>query len=407
MGLSFLNKKSWHTGSFKNMEAVWQAREKQAEMQRKKEEIKKKVIEEKYSEELKRIQVDAGLLPASALDRMSWMYDPLDNPEARNNAEAYLLGKTVKSLSEVQGLKGTLQEQSEDARTQNDEFLKLHEDPLFMIKKEQEKRKEDFRKNPVNMQDLFNDAKAIIEARKARQLAESKDKKSKKSKKDKKEKKKRRRSSSSPSRSSSSSSEDRDSKHKKKHSKRGSKNKKSKDEKERKHRKDSRSSSASSSNSSDSSRDRRRADKKHKKDKNRGEAEQKPLKKDSDSDGEEVFAEYLQKRLGPLVEFDREQYRLKFKAKYLFKDNVRSNKPMTAEEKDAELQRMKENALKHEQTKMSQYARDTAAEKESTPVGVGFLNTVHKNALLGEKADGLADNLKRGAFFQDRRALAD
>src|SRR3990167_4155151 len=236
MGLSFLNKKSWHTGSFKNMEAVWQAREQHSEVARKKEEIRKKVIEEKYSEELKRIQVEAGLLPESALNRMSWMYDPLDNPEARNNAEAYLLGKTVKSLADVDGLKGKLLQQEEESRNQNDDFLKLHEDPLFLIKKEQEKRKEDFRKNPVNMQDVFNEAKAIIEARKNRNRSRSKDKKSKK------HKKKRNRSSSS--RSSSRSYSRKKSRRDKKSKKHSSKHKSKKD------RRESSSSSSSSSNSS-------------------------------------------------------------------------------------------------------------------------------------------------------------
>lgn len=382
MGLSFLNKKSWHTGSFKNMEAVWQAREQHSEVARKKEEIRKKVIEEKYSEELKRIQVEAGLLPESALNRMSWMYDPLDNPEARNNAEAYLLGKTVKSLADVDGLKGKLLQQEEESRNQNDDFLKLHEDPLFLIKKEQEKRKEDFRKNPVNMQDVFNEAKAIIEARKNRNRSRSKDKKSKK------HKKKRNRSSSS--RSSSRSDSRKKSRRDKKSKKHSSKHKSKKD------RRESSSSSSSSSNSSASV----TKDKKKSKDK-------KPERKRSESDGDEVFAEYMKKRLGPLVEFDPEQYKLKFKAKYMFKDNVKPAKGLTADEKEAELKRMKENALKVEEAKLAQYAKDTSKEDSKVASGTGFLNTLQKQAMVNDRGDGLAENLKRGTFFQDRKSLAD
>jgi len=66
MGLSFLNKKSWHPGSFRNIAEVWAAENKQVELKKYWEDIKKKRIEEKYSEELKKMQVEAGILPESA-----------------------------------------------------------------------------------------------------------------------------------------------------------------------------------------------------------------------------------------------------------------------------------------------------------------------------------------------------
>lgn len=73
-GRSFLNKKEFHTGSFKNQEKVWLAEQRKLEQDRNFLEQKKRLLEEKYSEELKKMQVQAGLLDESALNKMEWMY---------------------------------------------------------------------------------------------------------------------------------------------------------------------------------------------------------------------------------------------------------------------------------------------------------------------------------------------
>lgn len=105
MGLAFLNKKGWHTGAFKNIEEVWKAEEKEKERKKRDEELKKKLIEEKYNNELKKMQVDAGLLPKTELDKMDWMYNFYDHANAKNNAEEYLLGKKVERVEETKNLK--------------------------------------------------------------------------------------------------------------------------------------------------------------------------------------------------------------------------------------------------------------------------------------------------------------
>ena len=75
MGLSYLNKKSWHPGSFKNIEEVWKAEQKALEIERKHAETLKKLKEEKHIEELKKLQVEAGIIPAHHLERLEWLYD--------------------------------------------------------------------------------------------------------------------------------------------------------------------------------------------------------------------------------------------------------------------------------------------------------------------------------------------
>ena len=39
----------------------------------------KKLKEERHLEELKKLQVEAGIIPKSHLDRMDWMYDWVNN----------------------------------------------------------------------------------------------------------------------------------------------------------------------------------------------------------------------------------------------------------------------------------------------------------------------------------------
>lgn len=105
MGLAFLNKKGWHTGAFKNIEEVWKAEEKEKDRKKRDEELKKKLVEEKYNNELKKMQVEAGLLPKSELDKMDWMYNFYDHANTKNNAEEYLLGKKVERVEETTNLK--------------------------------------------------------------------------------------------------------------------------------------------------------------------------------------------------------------------------------------------------------------------------------------------------------------
>ena len=97
MGLSYLNKKNWHPEKFSNIEAVWKAENKESEIQRIKDERIKKLKEEKHIEDLKKMQVEAGIIPASSLQRLDWMYsDRQANQE--KDAEEFLLGKPIEKI---------------------------------------------------------------------------------------------------------------------------------------------------------------------------------------------------------------------------------------------------------------------------------------------------------------------
>lgn len=68
-------------------------------------------MEEQHNEELKRIQVEAGLIPRSHLDRMDWMYDwgnKITQQEKEKNNEEFLTGK--KNASDKKEPKHAFQE---------------------------------------------------------------------------------------------------------------------------------------------------------------------------------------------------------------------------------------------------------------------------------------------------------
>jgi len=63
MGLGYLGKKTWHPGSFKNIEKVWIAEQNFKNQEKRKAELLKKLKEERASEDLKKLQVEAGIIP--------------------------------------------------------------------------------------------------------------------------------------------------------------------------------------------------------------------------------------------------------------------------------------------------------------------------------------------------------
>lgn len=63
MALKFLNKKGWHTGSLRNIETVWKAEQKHESEQKKLEELRKQIQDEREKSEFRTMQEQAGLVP--------------------------------------------------------------------------------------------------------------------------------------------------------------------------------------------------------------------------------------------------------------------------------------------------------------------------------------------------------
>ena len=167
MALSFLNKKIWHPGSFANMEKTWVTEQKYREVERRAIEKAKKIKEEKVFEEMKKIQVEKGLIPAYHLNRLDFMYQcpQPENAENKNENEEFLLGKRLDDDDNednyIKKKKKKIIPKFADtyANPQNEEFVRIHEDPLYLILKEEKKQRKEIEQNPYKMKMILNDLK--------------------------------------------------------------------------------------------------------------------------------------------------------------------------------------------------------------------------------------------------------
>lgn len=148
----------------------------------------KKLKEERQIEELKKLQVSAGLIPEAHLQRLDWMYQGPECTSDITTAEEYLLGKPIKDSKPEDKKHFTPVFQESYSNPQNEIFTKIHEDPLFSIKREEHNKRKEIEDNPYKMKLLLKEVEKNIKKRK-KDKKEKKEKKSKKQKKEKKEKK--------------------------------------------------------------------------------------------------------------------------------------------------------------------------------------------------------------------------
>eukprot|EP00301_Raphidiophrys_heterophryoidea_P002178 c11020_g1_i1.p1 GENE.c11020_g1_i1~~c11020_g1_i1.p1 ORF type:complete len:498 (-),score=152.12 c11020_g1_i1:105-1520(-) len=153
MGGGDLNmKKTFHPLTYQNQERIWKAEQRAAAEQKKKEEHLKTLREEKQIEELRRVQVEAGL--ATRKDRLDWMYE---GGVKSATAEDFLLGKPVEEkdsneLKKLEQVPGSLmlKESSSSLPSSKDQLAKMKDDPLVMIKHKEMEMKKQLLKNPLN-----------------------------------------------------------------------------------------------------------------------------------------------------------------------------------------------------------------------------------------------------------------
>ena len=79
-----------------NVRTVWEAEHKLELAQKQMKEHQKILREERQIEELKRIQIDQGIIHKSKLNQIEWMYqDRAAFNDQEKTAEQYLLGESV------------------------------------------------------------------------------------------------------------------------------------------------------------------------------------------------------------------------------------------------------------------------------------------------------------------------
>ncbi|KAI4248398.1 MAG: hypothetical protein L6R40_000957 [Gallowayella cf. fulva] len=166
MGGDLNLKKSWHPVLMTNQRRVWEEEKKALDERKRIEQMMKERQEERQIQELQEMQEAAG--GKKRLNRVDWMYSGPSAGQAgtTEEMEGYLLGKR-----RIDGLiKGTenkkLEKQaSEDsfmalqrANTVRDTALKIREDPMLAIKKQEQAAYEALMNDPVKRRLLLKAA---------------------------------------------------------------------------------------------------------------------------------------------------------------------------------------------------------------------------------------------------------
>ncbi|XP_047182342.1 pre-mRNA-splicing factor CWC25 homolog [Vigna umbellata] len=158
MALKFLNKKGWHTGSLRNIENVWKAEQKHEAEQKKLEELRKQIQEERERTEFRLLQEKAGLVPHQ--ERLEFLYDSGLSVGKSSNSEGF---KALEQLPKSDGTDAPSSSASKEGasvpgalfeekpQSANDAWRKLHSDPLLMIRQREQEALAKIKNNPVKM----------------------------------------------------------------------------------------------------------------------------------------------------------------------------------------------------------------------------------------------------------------
>ncbi|KAL2341454.1 hypothetical protein Fmac_009394 [Flemingia macrophylla] len=185
MALKFLNKKGWHTGSLRNIENVWKAEQKHDAEQKKLEELRKQIQEERERNEFRLLQEKAGLVPRQ--ERLEFLYDSGLSVGKSSNSEGF---KALEQFSKSDATDPPLSSTSaskegasvpgalfeDKPQSANDAWRKLHSDPLLMIRQREQEALAKIKNNPVKMAMI----KKSIEGTEGKEKTRSKKEKRKK-----------------------------------------------------------------------------------------------------------------------------------------------------------------------------------------------------------------------------------
>ncbi|KAG7639665.1 putative CBF1-interacting co-repressor CIR domain, pre-mRNA splicing factor [Arabidopsis thaliana] len=159
MGMKFLNKKGWHTGSLRNIETVWKAEQKQEAEQKKLEELRLQILQERERSEFRALQEQAGLIPRQ--ERLEFLYDSglaVGKGSASGSGVSFQKEEQPLAKSEAGSSASEKPDQSapgalfeEKAQSANDSWRKLHSDPLLLIRQREQEALAKIKNNPVKM----------------------------------------------------------------------------------------------------------------------------------------------------------------------------------------------------------------------------------------------------------------
>jgi len=172
--LAFLNKKHFHTGSIRNVEEVWKREQKAAREEARLEELRKQIAQERQLEELEKVAEKAG--HSRPQDRLDWMYGGgvVEKTDAqRKKEEAEDMSKPVKfdepreTTSRVQQVSVLPSFYVDDTpHSANEAWARLNNDPLMMIKRQEQEAIKRIRQNPVQMERIKKEVRKVKDIKK-------------------------------------------------------------------------------------------------------------------------------------------------------------------------------------------------------------------------------------------------
>ena len=115
--------------------------------------------DQREREAQKRFQENKRMLEEK--EKMNWMYN-----QNQANAEEYLKGKRIDSKllsgdGDNPNANALKVFQSSDANPDNEAFVKFHEDPLTVIKREELKQRQEVMTNPLKLKEIQKEIDAL------------------------------------------------------------------------------------------------------------------------------------------------------------------------------------------------------------------------------------------------------
>ncbi|KAG8219480.1 Pre-mRNA splicing factor-domain-containing protein [Butyriboletus roseoflavus] len=187
MGGGDLNmKKSWHPLLLKNQERVWLEEKKALEEKKKLDQLRKEKEEERQLQELQRLQEEQT--GKKRTEKLEWMYTTpaTGSNQNPNDLEDYLLGKkrVDKILTADDNAKLGASHKNfiaiQNANTARDISSKIREDPLLMMKQQEQAAYQALMSNPLRFRDLQE--RNGIKPKKSKQKEKKRDRKERKGK---------------------------------------------------------------------------------------------------------------------------------------------------------------------------------------------------------------------------------
>eukprot|EP00854_Cymbomonas_tetramitiformis_P028059 gene28059-34710_t len=182
-GLAFLNKKSWHTGGFKQIEEVWKREEAKSKEDEKLAELQKQIQEERKAEELQQIAQDFG--HTEKVEKLDFMYNTVLAQKKDEDDDVFMLGKPYEAPKEDDKLKKMKYAPGSNftddtPKAANEQWARLNNDPMLMIKQQELAQLKHVKNNPVKMAAIKQEVDAMKAKKKAEKAAHKAEKKEKK-----------------------------------------------------------------------------------------------------------------------------------------------------------------------------------------------------------------------------------